>query len=360
MKHEPIYYGDYLKLDSLLDSQRLKSVEHKNPAHDEMLFIITHQAYELWFKQILHEIDSIHDIFSEDTIAPDKISIVNYRLNRVNEIQKILNAQIKVIETMTPMDFMDFRDYLVPASGFQSMQFRLIELKLGLREKSRTNMAQKFFNSRLSKSDQEMLIKLESTPTLLELVDKWLSRMPFTESRNYDFWKQYQDAVDKMLQSDKDVIMANPTLSDTQKEMEMKNFESTKETFKILFDKEKYDKMLEAGEISLSQKAKFSAIFISLYRHEPIFQLPYRLINHLIEVDELFTTWRYQHSIMVHRMLGSKIGTGGSSGHDYLKKAADNNKIFKDFFDMATYLIPNAHLPQLPDNLKQNLGFIYE
>ena len=360
MKHEPIYYGDYLKLDSLLESQKLKSVEHKNPAHDEMLFIITHQAYELWFKQILHEIDSIHDIFSKDTIAPDKISIVNYRLNRVNEIQKILNAQIKVIETMTPMDFMDFRDYLVPASGFQSMQFRLIELKLGLREKNRTTMAQKFFNSRLSKSDQEMLMRLESTPTLLELVDKWLSRMPFTQSRNYDFWKQYQEAVDNMLDSDKNLIMRNPTLSDTQKEMEMKNFESTKETFKILFNKDKYDKMLESGEISLSQKAKFSAIFISLYRHEPIFQLPYRLINHLIEVDELFTTWRYQHSIMVHRMLGSKIGTGGSSGHDYLKKAADNNKIFKDFFDMATYLIPNAHLPELPKNLKQNLGFIYE
>ncbi len=360
MKHDPIYYGEYLKLDKLLDSQDLKSVEHKRPAHDEMLFIITHQAYELWFKQILHEIDSIHDTFSQDKISPEKISVVNHRLNRVNEIQKLLNQQIKIIETMTPMDFMDFRDYLVPASGFQSIQFREIELKLGLREKNRTKMAQKFFNSRLSEEDKKTLIELENTPTMLELVDKWLARMPFTQSENFDFWKDYKASVEKMLESDEKVIMSNPTLSEEQKFIETMNLKGTRTSFDVLFDSDKYEELMKEGEISLSQKAKFSAIFISLYRHEPILQLPYRLINHLIEIDELFTTWRYQHALMVHRMLGSKIGTGGSSGHDYLKKAADNNKIFKDFFDMATYLIPNAYLPKLPTNLKQELGFTHE
>lgn len=360
MKYDPIYYGEYLKLDQLLESQVLKSVEHKKPAHDEMLFVITHQAYELWFKQILFEIDSIHKIFSDETVAPDKISIVNHRLNRVNEIQKLLNQQIKIIETMTPMDFMDFRDYLVPASGFQSIQFREIELKLGLREKNRTKMAQKFFNSRLSESDKLKLIELENIPTMLELVDKWLSRMPFTQSTNYDFWEDYKKSVQSMLDSDEEVILSNPTLSPEQKMIETMNLKGTRESFEVLFDSQKYEELIKTGDINLSQKAKFSAIFISLYRHEPILQLPYRLINHLIEVDELFTTWRYQHSLMVHRMLGSKIGTGGSSGHDYLKKAADNNKIFKDFFDMATYLIPNAYLPKLPKKLKQSLGFIHE
>lgn len=360
MKHDPIYYGEYLKLEKLLDSQDLKSVEHKKPAHDEMLFIITHQAYELWFKQILHEIDSIHETFSQETVSPEKISVVNHRLNRVNEIQKLLNQQIKIIETMTPMDFMDFRDYLVPASGFQSIQFREIELKLGLREQNRTKMAQKFFNSRLSENDKKTLIELENTSTMLELVDKWLARMPFTQSENFDFWSDYKKAVEKMLESDEEVIMSNPTLSEEQKFIEKMNLKGTKTSFEILFDSKQYEQLMNEGEISLSQKAKFSAIFISLYRHEPILQLPYRLINHLIEIDELFTTWRYQHALMVHRMLGSKIGTGGSSGHDYLKKAADNNKIFKDFFDMATYLIPNTYLPKLPTKLKNELGFTHE
>ncbi|MCT4640788.1 MAG: tryptophan 2,3-dioxygenase [Bacteriovoracaceae bacterium] len=360
MKHEPIYYGSYLELDKLLDAQNPMSKKNGKEAHDETLFIIIHQAYELWFKQIIHEIDSIYDIFSNKTIAPEQISLVNHRLARVNEIQRVLNAQMKIIETMTPMDFMDFRDYLIPASGFQSIQFRTIELKLGLREKQRTTMAKKFFNSRLSEEDKEYLKSLENSPTLLELVDKWLSRMPFTETDNFDFWKSYKDAVEKMLTADKDLIKKNTTLNEMQQMIELKNLEATKESFDILFDKEKYNSLLENDDLKLSQKAKLSAIFISLYRHEPVFQLPYRLINHLIEIDELFTQWRYNHAIMVHRMLGTKIGTGGSSGHDYLKKAADNNKIFSDFFDMATFLIPNAYLPKLPENLKVNLGFMHE
>jgi len=83
-------------------------------------------------------------------------------------------------------------------------------------------------------------------------------------------------------------------------------------------------------------------------------------MNHLIDIDEMFTTWRYQHSIMAHRLLGTKIGTGGSSGHEYLKKAADNNRIFTDLFDLATFLIPEHTIPDLPQSIKRDLGFVFE
>lgn len=360
MKHEPIYYGQYLQLDKLLGAQQLKSAQHGNEAHDETLFIIIHQAYELWFKQIIHELESVYQIFSQEKILPNDISVVNHRLNRVVEIQRVLNQQLRIIETMTPLDFMEFRDYLLPASGFQSIQFRQIELRLGLREKYRTGQAKEFFNSRLSHEDKTLLINMEKDPTLYELIDAWLSRMPFAQMKGFDFWDKYLDAVNSMLNQDKKTIEQNKTLHPKQVEFEIKNLESTRLNYENLLDDKKYKKLLDSGLVRMSREAKLSAIFINLFRDEPILQLPYILINHLIDIDEMFTTWRYQHSIMAHRLLGTKIGTGGSSGHEYLKKAAENNRVFTDLFDLATFLIPKNIIPKLPNDIKRELGFFHE
>jgi tryptophan 2,3-dioxygenase len=360
MKHKPVYYGEYLELDKILGSQNPKSKEHGNEAHDETLFIIIHQAYELWFKQIIHEIESIYEIFNREKVKPTDLSTVNLRLNRIVEIQRVLNGQLKIIETMTPLDFMKFRDYLTPASGFQSIQFRIIELRLGLREKYRIGMAKEFFNSRLKPEDRELLQKLEKEPTLFELVDKWLSRMPFANMRGFDFWKEYMTAVNKMLDEDKKTIEDNKTLHPRELEFEMKNLNSTRVNYETLLDKDAYQKLFDEGSVRMTREAKLSAIFINLFRNEPILQLPYQLMNHLIDIDEMFTTWRYQHSIMAHRLLGTKIGTGGSSGHEYLKQAADNNRIFTDLFDLATFLIPEQTIPDLPEEIRRDLGFVFE
>lgn len=360
MKHEPIYYGEYLQLDKILGAQNLKSKEHGNEAHDETLFIIIHQTYELWFKQIIHEINSVYDLFNVEKVRPDSLGTINHRLQRIVEIQRVLNDQLAIIETMTPLDFMDFRDYLVPASGFQSIQFRTIELKLGLRQKYRLGVDQKFFNSRLKEEDKAHLIELEKEPTLLELIDAWLARMPFGTGQGYNFWQNYQEAVNDILEQDKKIILENDTLHPKEKEFELKNLEATKNTYEILFDEEKYNKLLETNQVRFSREAKLAAIFIKLFRDEPILQIPNRLLGLLIDIDEMFTTWRYRHAIMAHRMLGTKIGTGGSSGHDYLKKSTDNNRVFTDLFDLATFLIPKPSIPELPAALKKQLGFFHE
>ena len=135
-KDEGINYGKYLELDKILTAQTLQSEKHGYPVHDEHLFIIVHQTYELWFKQIIYEIDSIRKTFldSEKTLQIDesKMLEINKRLSRVVMILKLMVDQIHVLETMTPLDFMDFRAYLTHASGFQSLQFRLLENKLGV------------------------------------------------------------------------------------------------------------------------------------------------------------------------------------------------------------------------------------
>lgn len=122
------YYADYLQLDKILNAQSLRSAEYGKPAHDEMLFIIVHQTFELWFKQILHELDSVRAMFRAERIDEKNIGVAVSRLLRITEIQKVMISQFQILETMTPLDFLEFRDLLSPASGFQSVQFRLLEI----------------------------------------------------------------------------------------------------------------------------------------------------------------------------------------------------------------------------------------
>ena len=127
-----VYYGDYLQLDRLLSCQNLESDRVGRHAHDEMIFITVHQTYELWFKQILYELDAVQAAFSRPVLDDRAMTPVIGSLERIREIVRLLVRQIDVLETMTPLDFLDFRDLLHPASGFQSWQFRLIEMRLGL------------------------------------------------------------------------------------------------------------------------------------------------------------------------------------------------------------------------------------
>ena len=137
-KYTTIHYHSYLELDKILNSQHPRSADfEKEPAHEEMLFIIVHQVYELWFKQMIHELRSVVDMFSENTIDERNLGIVVHRLERVIKILKLVVEQIGIMETMTPLDFLEFRNYLFPASGFQSFQFRLMEVVLGLQNEKR-------------------------------------------------------------------------------------------------------------------------------------------------------------------------------------------------------------------------------
>jgi tryptophan 2,3-dioxygenase len=102
-----------------------------------------------------------------------------------------------------------------------------------------------------------------------------------------------------------------------------------------------------------------AALFISLYRDRPALQLPYRLLAALMDIDETMTIWRYRHAIMVERMIGVKTGTGGSSGHVYLRRAAETHRVFTDLFRLSTYLIPRAEVPPLPAEIEKRMGFVY-
>lgn len=355
-----LYYGDYLQLDRLLDAQHLESAGAGKPAHDEMLFIIVHQAYELWFKQILWEIGAVHHLLGEEPVPERNVSRALSHLERIHRIQKLLIDQIDVLETMTPLDFLDFRDHLIPASGFQSVQFRLIENRLGMTEAMRLQFEKASYTARLSDADRTRLQEAEETTSIFELVEHWLERTPFTESSDFSFWEGFRTAVDCMLLADELVVRQNDSLSEAEQTSQLRALEQSRKHFSALFDDSRHAELVQSGHRRMSLEALKAALLIQLYRDEPILHIPFRLLQALVEIDENMTLWRHRHALMVLRMIGTKVGTGGSSGHDYLRRTALEHRVFQDLFNLSSFLIPRSRLPELPRALRERMAFRYE
>lgn len=341
---EDLYYSDYIELDKILNSQHPYSFEKPEDGNDEMLFIIIHQAYELWFKQIIFELDLARNIFIQDRIndnSPDMSRVV-HRLKRIVKILELLNQQVSVLETMTALDFLEFRNFLLPASGFQSKQFRLIEAKLGLKMEERYKREYYKHSRRgsLSKTDLEEVNQAENESTLKELIIKWLERTPFFDEK---FWADYvstSGAKDNKFWSDYRQAYQNSL--------------STGESGRLA----EFDKVFfKEGRGDLSPKAMQAALFITLYRDLPIIQLPFELLNALSEIDELLSNWRYRHFSMVRRMIGIRAGTGGTSGAGYLEGTLSQHYAFREITEVATFLIERSKLPELPNVLKEKVSF---
>ncbi len=245
-------YGSYLRLPQLLDAQHLES---DPPAHDELLFITIHQVYELWFQQLLHEVQAVRDALlgSAEAAAPggaggDRLWWARHLMNRVHVIERVLVQQVDVLETMTPQDFLEFRQRLAPASGFQSVQFRELEFLSGAKDAGYVNR----FRG-LTGEEQARLGRRLEEPSL---------------------WDAFVD------------LLARRGL-DTD------------------------------GDEQLT--ASLRTVAHDRATHGDLWAMAEALILH----DELAAAWRARHVVMVERMIGSKTGTGGSTGSAYLRSRLD-------------------------------------
>lgn len=358
-KYAAIHYANYLELDKVLDCQHPRSPLFGEEAHDEMLFIITHQAYELWFKQMLHEMYAIVNYFDDTTVDEKNLLNVNHYLGRCIKIVKLMVHQLEILETMTPMDFLEFRNYLFPASGFQSFQFRKVEVMLGLKNQFRITYGGHHYATFFDENQKNELDALENGDSLLQLVEKWLERMPFLKTAHFDFLDSYKHSLENMFLQEQNSIMESDYLDERQKQMRLKMLGDSNTFFKSIFDEEGYNELYKNGTYRISYKAMIAVLFISLYREEPILHQPYRLIEQLSELDEFITLWRFRHGQMVRKIIGSKIGTGGSVGVDYLMETASKHTIFKDIHFASTMMVPKSDLPKLPEDLKKSLSFYY-
>jgi tryptophan 2,3-dioxygenase len=229
-------YGSYLRLSQLLDAQHLES---DPPAHDELLFITIHQVYELWFKQLLHEVTA-----ARDAMTSGDLWWAQHLLQRVHVIERVLVQQVDVLETMTPQDFLQFRQQLAPASGFQSVQFRELEFLSGAKDAA---YVERFRG--LTDEEKRRLGRRLEEPTL---------------------WDAFLD-------------------------------------------------VLRAQGLAAGSEAEVSASMRTVAHDRSRYAGVWALGEALLQHDELAASWRARHVVMVERMIGSKSGTGGSSGSTYLR-----------------------------------------
>ncbi|CAF0890908.1 unnamed protein product [Adineta steineri] len=283
--NEPLNYATYLRTDLLLSA--LKCLSHTDPldnnsppVHDEHFFILIHQVFELWFKQLLFEIDSIRHIFTKsDNVIPSLFNI-NLRLKRSVKILNILVDQFELLDSMTPIEFLEFRGYLSAGSGFQSLQFRIIEMKLGLTDRFRSSFKTKYFTGTMFKGEQN--VELE----------------------------QAINEESLLIQIENGVAV----------ETAERDVETSKRLFASMIDSSEYQKLLNNNERRISHKAMLAALMISLYHQQPCFQQAYQMLGLLMDVDALMASWRYKHMLMVQRQIGRKPGTGGTGGFSYLQQ----------------------------------------
>jgi tryptophan 2,3-dioxygenase len=259
---EDMTYADYLRLDLLLSAQQPLSRHH-----DELLFIIQHQTSELWIRLMIHELES-----ACRNLAADQMNVALKDLARVKHIQRQLFEQWAVLETLTPSEYADFRDLLAQASGFQSLQYRLLEFRLGNKS---PEMLEVFAHA---PEDQQRLRETLAKPSLYDETLRLLARRGFAipPERAERDWSVPHEPDPRLV-----------------------------EVFKAVYDaRERYWE-------------------------------EYELCEELVDIEESFQLWRFRHLKTVERIIGGKTGTGGSSGTEFLRAALDL-RFFPELWDVRT------------------------
>ena len=323
-----------------------------------MLFIVIHQTYELWFKQILFELDLIQGVFGGRIVDDAKIAGAVHAAERIVKIEQLLVSQFDILETMTPMDFLEFRDFLVPASGFQSEQFRVLETRLGLEREDRLLVGGVAFDEPLTHAARGRIHAVEHKDSLRDQIDKWLARTPFLSVGGFEFREVYIAALNKSLEAE--TRRVGGQMSEGEKAKLAGSLEKHGALLRSITDDALFESMKADGAWAMSRKALEAALFVFLYRDEPALHLPFKMLSLLMDIDETLALWRLRHALMVQRMIGQKTGTGGTVGYGYLRATAEKHRIYKDLFALTTFLIPRSALPQLPESVRKSMRYQYE
>ncbi len=293
-------YSEYLRLEELLKLQDGVKGEKRKISSDELHFILVHQNFELWFKLVINELKCTRDILASDYVEETKLPQAVHHMDRVIEIFKLMSQQWRVMETLEPQDFLNFRDELGTASGFESVQMREMESLMGSKW-----------------IDGKLVGNIENGKSLYDVTCEWLERTPIQGSVYNS--KEDQIQVDEFI---KEYLSAHKRL-----------YPDTNEEAVNFFNEDKSLRRRRAG-----------LVFIESYRELPLLAWPRKLISTLIELEQSMILWRTSHARMVERMIGRRIGTGGSSGVDYLDMTT-KYRVFIDLWAVRSILIKKEALP---------------
>ena len=334
-------YGNYLQLDELLALQSGPEGHEPSPSNHEMHFIVVHQAFELWFKQINRELEEALNLLNVEQVDEKEIPVIVRHLERCSEIFRLLASQWKVMETLSPQDFLAFRDRLGTSSGFESWQMRTLEMLLGLESEQRIGGMDPMVHNRklhsegkLSDSVMENMIRIDNLPSLNDVLQNWLARTPVNgvsgdENVMQDFAEGH---INSMVEHGESVIAHMVKIGHGTEETIRPRIESGISGAR--------DFLLPDGKVVL---ARAGLLFIESYRELPLLSWPRRLIDTVVDLEQSMLLFRSHHARMVERMIGRRMGTGGSSGVDYLDMTL-KYRIFTDLWAVRTMLVKRDSL----------------
>jgi tryptophan 2,3-dioxygenase len=359
-------YWDYLRLPQLLALQGGLDDDESKLDPDELHFIVVHQAFELWFKLTVSELRLARDHLAAPHVPEQHIPQVVHHLRRVNTILELCATQFGVMETLTPQDFLGFRDKLIPSSGFQSFQMRQIEVLMGLGQEERTDSG---FGDPLaairkmgkgSPAGEYAIAQLEQAvreQSLQSALHEWLYRTPIQGSQPGDpgdaeavsgFVSSYLDAMREQYAGQIDRLVAAGVM---EREAAEAKFSRTQDLAREFLRAEDTENPARRSRI------RSAILFIESYRELPLLAWPRLLLETVIEMESRIVLFRSRHARMVERIIGRRVGTGGSPGVDYLDKTT-TYRVFKELWAVRTILLPRGALPDLHD--EESYGFLDE
>jgi len=365
-RREPTYW-EYLRIEDLLSLQGGLEGDEGRLSADELHFIVVHQVFELWFKLCLRELALARDWLSAPRVPEHHVPRAVHHLRRVNEIFRVLVEQFRVMETLTPQDFLEFRGKITPASGFQSAQMRELEILAGLPDRARAHLGELPFDAALrdprTGQTSPALARVEArrrdTPSLREALERWLYRAPIHGSspRDDDDRPDPGDAgvVEGFLASylrshaaasdaacERLLTMSGAGGQDPERARDIRaRFAVQREAAEAFIEARD---VADAGDRPRARRVRAALLFIESYRELPLLAWPRLLIDTVVEFEEGFILWRNRHARMVERVIGRRVGTGGSSGVDYLD-ATTRYRIFADLWTVRALLLPRDVLP---------------
>jgi tryptophan 2,3-dioxygenase len=351
-----ITYWDYLQLEQLLNLQGGLEGDDALLSEDELHFIVVHQVFELWFKLILRELRLARDKMAAPRVLEETIPYVVHHVRRVNAILTLAVDQFRVMETLTPQDFLAFRGKLGTASGFQSLQMREIEAVLGLDQAERaavghtdplTYILAAATQSPSGTQAMERLLRTRQEVSLRDALHAWLYRTPIQgtgpeDAEDHDVVESFLHAYLAALARYNTEQMAH-LLADGGNEAALRAQFASSERLAQEFCGA--TNVAEADR-PRARRIRAGLLFIESYRDLPLLAWPRTLIDAVVEMEELFVLWRTRHARMVERLIGRRIGTGGSSGVGYLDETT-RYRVFPELWAVRTLLLPPACLPPL-------------
>lgn len=349
-------YWDYLKLDKLLDLQNGLDENESQLLPDELHFIIVHQIFELWFKLILNELRLVRDAL----LTPDSPQIpipgVLRRLDRINRTLSSAAQQWEVMETISPQEFLAFRDKLFPASGFQSFQFPEIEILLGLEEAllATTGKRRSLDHIRAMASQSEAgarawsrIENIRRERTLRSVLYEWLQRWPIPSLSDLhatkasvadDFLQSYLAAIRRYYAAQESQLMQAPDASRADIQARFAASYRQAEEFLLAMDSPESDRQHV-------RRIRAGILHIETYDDSPALSWARMVISSVLNLESALLLWRTRHARVAERVIGRRVGTGGGSV-SYLDQTLEL-RVFTDFWAARTQVLPHHYAPAI-------------